>query len=152
MHGKCSSLFQPQQLMLDTWEQLLFKYVVNTTFCQVNALGKMQNSIPYHVTKALLQPIEAAEWNEQAYDGVCNCNCRLSQLQLSKFQNVFLKFKLRFLVWLGLKMETALAIIFVVDSVCTSSKVHLVDLRVSNDPGDSLGTLFLSSTVQENGV
>ena len=75
-----------------------------------------------------------------------------SLLQLLKFQNVFLKFKLRFLVWLGLKMGTALGIIFVVHSVRTNSKVHLVDLSVSNDPGDSLGTLFLSSTVQENGV
>ena len=73
-------------------------------------------------------------------------------LQLLKFQNVFLKFKLRFLVWLGLKMGTALWIIFVFHSVCTSSKVHLVDLKFSNDPGDSLGTPFLSSTVQENGV
>ena len=40
------------------------------------------------------------------------------------------KFKLRFLVWLGLKMGTALGIIFVVHSVRTSPKVHLVDLRV----------------------
>ena len=49
-------------------------------------------------------------------------------------------------------MGTALGIIFVVHRVRTSSKVHLVDLRVSNDPGDSLGTPFLSSTEQENGV
>ena len=77
---------------------------------------------------------------------------RLNKVQLLKFQNVVLKFKLRFLVWLGLKMGTALGIIFVVHSVRTKSKVHLVDLSVSNDPGDSLGTLFLSSTVQENGV
>ena len=77
---------------------------------------------------------------------------RQSAIQLLKFQNVFLKFKLRFLVWLGLKMGTALGMIFDVHSVRNSSKVHLVDLRVSNDLTDSLGTPFLSSTVQENGV
>ena len=69
-----------------------------------------------------------------------------------KISEHFLKFKLSFLVWLGLKVGTALVIIFVVHRVRTSSKVHLVDLRFSNGPGDSLGTPFLSSTVQENGV
>ena len=63
----------------------------------------------------------------------------MNKVQLLKFQKVVLKFKLRFLVWLGLKMGTALGIIFVVHNVRTSSKVHLVVLRVSNDPGDSLG-------------
>ena len=48
-------------------------------------------------------------------------------IQFLKFQNVFLKFKLCFLVWLGLKVGTALGIIFVVHRVRTSSKVHLVD-------------------------
>ena len=54
-------------------------------------------------------------------------------------------FELRFLVWFDLKTE-----IFDVQSVRTSSKVHLVGLGASIEPADNLGNQFLSSTEQEN--